>query len=168
MASLPATEGLLLLDAQLIKTPLDTLQRNFRNIRKQIEKELTTIDSKSDFNKTIIPKINAFQTENERIVQNIQDRNNHLQQYNINSNTFQKTRINRLLIEYLLRKGYYKTAQQLINQKNLQELTDTQLYTNAHKITETLIKNKNCQVAIQWCNENKSALKKINVKELNI
>lgn len=156
--SIAPPEGLLLLDASLLKTPLDNLQRSFRNTRKTIEKELTLPAPNIP---QLIQRLTQSYHVDRIILQNLSDRVAHLQTNQ--TPEFAKTRNNRLLIEYLLRNEHTEAANMMIYRYGLESLVDTELYTNAQKITSTLELNKNCSSALQWCNENRSALKKINV-----
>jgi len=66
--------------------------------------------------------------------------------------------MDRLLIDYLCRNQYNKTAYALVEDTDLKTLSNIRLY---HKIREPLdaIKNRNPSVIIKWCRLNKTLLK---------
>ena len=69
-------------------------------------------------------------------------------------------RLDRILVDYLLREGYYDTATRLASDNHLHELVDIDLFVSARKVEESLQKGS-CTECLQWCSENKSKLKKM-------
>ncbi|CAN6453465.1 unnamed protein product [Victoria cruziana] len=69
------------------------------------------------------------------------------------------TRVKRILVDYMLRMSYYKTAAQLAEKANLQDLVDIDIFLEAKKVIDAL-QNKEVGPALAWCAENKSKLKK--------
>ena len=72
-------------------------------------------------------------------------------------------RLASVLIDYLLRCGYTKTAAQLQQQAGLKELVNMELYRSLSKISADLEKHS-CKEALKWCGENRSRLRKIEVR----
>jgi macrophage erythroblast attacher len=68
-------------------------------------------------------------------------------------------RVERILVDYMLRSSYYDTATKLTEANNLQELVDIDIFVDARKVVDALL-NKDCSEALAWCAENKSKLKK--------
>eukprot|EP01083_Nonionella_stella_P220306 788364_1 len=67
--------------------------------------------------------------------------------------------MDRLLIDYLCRNSYFKTAYALVEDNHLMtDVSNIRLY---HKIREPLngIKQRNCHLIIKWCRANKTLLK---------
>jgi hypothetical protein len=76
-----------------------------------------------------------------------------------------RVRLNRLLVDYLLRNGYEQSARELAKEKGIEELVDLEAFVSCHKIEASLL-NGRTQEALSWCQENKKELKKINVSAL--
>jgi len=69
-------------------------------------------------------------------------------------------RMDRLLVDYFLRRGYSETAKIMTESSNIQELVDAQIFKDAYKIIAGL-KNRDCTGALVWCVDNRGKLKKI-------
>ena len=70
-------------------------------------------------------------------------------------------RLDRLLVDYLLRLGYTESARQLATEKGIEELVDVGVFEECGRIEAGLREGKMGE-ALGWCGENKQALKKIN------
>lgn len=70
-----------------------------------------------------------------------------------------KMRLDRLLIDYMLRSSYYQSALKLAEQTQLQDLVDIDIFMDAHKVIQAL-RQKDCSEALAWCGVNKAKLKK--------
>lgn len=71
-----------------------------------------------------------------------------------------RTRVNRLLVDYLLRSGYVESAKALAKGKDIEELVDTDVFVNCNRIKQSLRQRKTTD-CLAWCAENKQALKKL-------
>jgi len=69
-------------------------------------------------------------------------------------------RIDRLIVDYLLREGYYKTARAIAEDSDIVNLVDLEIFEVVKKIEEDL-RSKSCVMALRWCVANKIRLKKI-------
>lgn len=74
-----------------------------------------------------------------------------------------KVRLDRMLVDYLLRMGYAESAKQLAAEKGIEDLVDLQAFMSSGHIQQSL-RNGRTQECLAWCSENKQALKKINVR----
>jgi macrophage erythroblast attacher len=74
-----------------------------------------------------------------------------------------KIRLDRIMVDYLLREGFYNTAIMLAKDSNITELVDIDIFLAAKKVVDTLSKG-DCKEALKWCVDNRSKLKKINSK----
>ncbi|KAL1918931.1 uncharacterized protein VTP21DRAFT_2312 [Calcarisporiella thermophila] len=72
-----------------------------------------------------------------------------------------RTRLNRVLVDYMLRRGYKESAQKLAQDENIEALVDIELFLQSKKVEEALIARRSCTEALQWCSENKSSLRKM-------
>ena len=75
-------------------------------------------------------------------------------------NVLKKERIDRLLVDHLLRDGHYETAAKLSEQSHLDGLTNMELFRVALKVEESLEMGDTSK-CLAWCRDNKSKLKKI-------
>ena len=72
-----------------------------------------------------------------------------------------KVRLNRLLVDYLLRKGYMQTAQLLAKEKGIEDLVDIDVFVQCHRV-ETSLKSGSTAEALTWCKEHAPLMKKTN------
>ncbi|KAJ1797839.1 GID complex subunit containing RING finger motif, partial [Coemansia sp. RSA 2598] len=72
-----------------------------------------------------------------------------------------RQRLDRVLIDYMLRSGNVKTAQRLVDSGGLEHFADSSLFALVMSIESELKDAHSCQGALQWCAENRGALRKI-------
>ncbi|KAL3489449.1 protein fyv10 [Aspergillus germanicus] len=70
-----------------------------------------------------------------------------------------RIRLNRLVVDHMLRSGYTESAQQLAREKDIESLVDLNVFIQCQRIAESL-RCGETKDALQWCGENKAALKK--------
>ncbi|XP_077283608.1 E3 ubiquitin-protein transferase Katazuke [Arctopsyche grandis] len=75
-------------------------------------------------------------------------------------NQWRKIRLDRMLIEYLLRHGYYKCANELADKTSLRDLTNVDIFMVAREVEQDLF-NRDTGRCLQWCADNKSKLRKL-------
>ena len=73
-----------------------------------------------------------------------------------------RIRLNRLLVDYLLRSGYGESARALAREKDIEELVDLDVFVQCHKISESLRK-RSTQECLAWCAEHKPLMRKTSV-----
>jgi len=74
-----------------------------------------------------------------------------------------RTRLDRLLVDYLLRYGYKESATALAREKGIEELVDVETFVQMSRIRESL-RNGRVTEALAWCNENKKELRRMEVR----
>ena len=74
-----------------------------------------------------------------------------------------KVRLNRLLVDYLLRSGYTESARALAEEKGIEDLVDLDCFTQCHRIAESLRKG-NTKEGLAWCAEMKPLMRKTGVR----
>ncbi|XP_013142487.1 PREDICTED: macrophage erythroblast attacher [Papilio polytes] len=83
-------------------------------------------------------------------------------------NQWRKVRLDRMLVDYFLRNGYYDSATKLADAKDLRDLTNVDIYQAAAQVERELAARRTAR-GLQWCADNKSKLRKINsTMEFNI
>ncbi|CEL04318.1 Putative Protein fyv10 [Aspergillus calidoustus] len=70
-----------------------------------------------------------------------------------------RIRLDRLVVDHMLRSGYTESAQQLAREKDIESLVDLNVFIQCQRIAERLRRGET-RDALQWCGENKAALKK--------
>lgn len=75
--------------------------------------------------------------------------------------TWSSTRLNRLLVDYLLRQGYNDSARSFAAATDIQDLVDVDAFTACSAIERSLRDGHNTNEALGWCSENKQSLKKM-------
>ncbi|KAK4175018.1 CTLH/CRA C-terminal to lish motif domain-containing protein [Triangularia setosa] len=71
-----------------------------------------------------------------------------------------RQRLDRLIVDYMLRHGYNESADALAKERNMLELVDIDTFVAMSKIRQSL-ENGSVQEALAWCNENKKELRKM-------
>ncbi|CRK43142.1 hypothetical protein BN1723_016115, partial [Verticillium longisporum] len=73
--------------------------------------------------------------------------------------TWSRKRLDRLLVDYLLRQGYNNSAHALTAEKNMEDLVDVQTFVSMSRIQESL-RGGSVAEALAWCQDNKKELRK--------
>ncbi|KAK4936315.1 GID complex subunit containing RING finger motif [Elasticomyces elasticus] len=112
-------------------------------------------------------KLEKLHTEEETLHEDSAKRIKHLQDlYEIPSlvdvkyDQWSRTRLDRLMVDYLLRSGYSKTASTLAESKQISHLIDLDTFVSCHTIASSLFRGQ-AKEALVWVNENKNSLKKL-------
>jgi macrophage erythroblast attacher len=77
--------------------------------------------------------------------------------------SWSRRRLDRLLVDYLLRHGYNNSATALADSKGIRDLVDVETFVAMSKIRESLRAGSVIE-ALAWCNENKKELRKMDVR----
>lgn len=73
-----------------------------------------------------------------------------------------RIRLNRLLVDYLLRSGYGESARALAQEKGIEELVDLDVFVQCHRVEESLRKGGTAE-CLAWCLEHRPMMKKLDV-----
>jgi macrophage erythroblast attacher len=114
-------------------------------------------------------KMQSLQEEEKKIQMQSRKRIQHLEAlYKIPSladvkyDQWSRVRLDRLLVDHLLRSGYSESAKQLAQERDIEDLVDLDVFTQCQRVVESLHRGETKE-ALQWCGENKAALKKSQV-----
>ncbi|CAF0718644.1 unnamed protein product [Brachionus calyciflorus] len=185
-------DDLKIIEHSTLKVPYEHLNKMYRNVQKSIDRDCSSINQTmsqidkqtktlSDLNQkaeliqslsNLVEKLRLvkkrsmdLRNEEKEQLELIKKRVNNLKEHDssdlIVRKNFQKNRLDRILIDYFLRNSFYKTAQILVEQSNLQQMTNLDIFLNEKEICDSL-ESHETQKCLNWCNENKSKLKKIN------
>lgn len=112
-------------------------------------------------------KMEFFQDQERQLHQASRKRLQHLQDlYEIPSladvkyDEWSRIRLNRLLVEYLVRQGFYESATALAKEKGIEDLVDLAVHARCHKISMSL-RNRSLEECLAWCLEHRPMMRKI-------
>ncbi|KAK7109494.1 E3 ubiquitin-protein transferase MAEA-like isoform X2 [Littorina saxatilis] len=184
------------LEHSTLKVPYEVLNKRFRSAQKSIDKEAARVQSTgNDLEKslqrpvtagevssvlgTMVEHLSLLKRKADETIQSEMDatrsikrRVEHLQEVEAQNEKhlplWQKTRLDRMLVEYFLRAGYYNTAIRLAQHSNIEDLTNVELFMTSREVEESL-KRKETAACLAWCYENRSKLRKFkSTLEFNI
>ncbi|KAI4121464.1 MAG: hypothetical protein LQ347_006853 [Umbilicaria vellea] len=128
---------------------------------------LASLDSMINRMQGLKRKMETLREEEKILYQHSKKRIQHLQDlYEIPSladvkyDDWSRIRLNRLLVDYLLRSGYGESARALAREKGIEELVDLDVFVQCHQIEESL-RRRNTQECLAWCAEHRPMMRKI-------
>ncbi|KYK61453.1 negative regulation of gluconeogenesis [Drechmeria coniospora] len=131
---------------------------------------LKNIDAMISRMRGVKRKLTAYADEESRLHLQTAARIAHLDElYSIESvddvkyEAWSRKRLDRLLADYLLRRGFNETATELAAEKRLQNLVDVDTFVSMSHIREALLAGSVTE-ALAWCTENKKELRKMESK----
>ncbi|VDK82025.1 unnamed protein product [Litomosoides sigmodontis] len=74
--------------------------------------------------------------------------------------TWRSQRISRLIIDYLLRSGYFETAQKLAEQANVEDMCNKTVFMIAKQVEDSLSRHETDR-CLEWIADNKSKLRRL-------
>ncbi|KAI5849453.1 CTLH/CRA C-terminal to lish motif domain-containing protein [Morchella snyderi] len=178
-------QPLLRLPHELLRKNFKTAQRYFEREQKELkdgihnaakdalagatpEDSLASLDSMINRMQGFKRKLESLHDEEKTLHEHSRKRIAHLQDlYSIPSlvdesyDKWSRTRLDRLLVDFLLRSGYGNSARQLAEEKGIQDLVDVDVFIQCSRI-EASLRDGSVAECLAWCGENKSSLKKIN------
>ncbi|KAJ1753325.1 GID complex subunit containing RING finger motif [Coemansia sp. RSA 1821] len=182
-------DHMLAIEEPFIKAPLEQLKRVVRQSQKQTERETSQVSAAlsglakdkgntAEAHNTLDELINRLQTlkrkleevrdEESLLIQRSKQRATDLNQLSSFESASQpefqrwsRARLDRILVDFMLRNGNVKTAELLAQNGNIEHFADTSLFLLVMSTERELRENHSCSSALQWCAENRSALRKI-------
>ncbi|XP_015424418.1 PREDICTED: macrophage erythroblast attacher isoform X1 [Myotis davidii] len=73
---------------------------------------------------------------------------------------WKRKRMDRMMVEHLLRCGYYNTAVKLARQSGIEDLVNIEMFLTAKEVEESLERGETA-TCLAWCHDNKSRLRKM-------
>ncbi|KAJ5693358.1 hypothetical protein N7462_002781 [Penicillium macrosclerotiorum] len=111
-------------------------------------------------------KMQSLQEEEKKIQTQSRKRIQHLETLHkipsladVKYDQWSRVRLDRLLVDHMLRSGYSESAKQLAQEREIEDLVDLGVFTQCQRVVESLRRGETKE-ALQWCGENKAALKK--------
>ncbi len=114
-------------------------------------------------------KLTAYADEEANLYRQIDARATHLREItnmqtveDVKYESWSRRRLDRLLVDYLLRNGFNTSATALADEREMQDLVDIGTFVAMDRIRRSLLKGS-VQEALAWCNDNKKELRKMEV-----
>ncbi len=132
---------------------------------------LKTLDSMIARMRGVKRKLSAFSEEENRLHRHEEARVKHLSElydmYSVEDVKYEgwsRTRLDRLLTDYLLRQGYVDSARALAKERGIELLVDIDTFEQMNRIRQCLL-NHSVQEALTWCTagDTKKELRKMDV-----
>ncbi|KAJ4366833.1 GID complex subunit containing RING finger motif [Neocucurbitaria cava] len=128
---------------------------------------LESLDSQIGKMQDLKRRLEGLHDEEQKIHRSAKARLRHLQDlYEVQSlvdvkyDEWSRTRLSRLLVDYLLREGYSESAAHLAQSKGISELVDVDAFVACHRIERSLREGRSTAAALDWCKEHGKELKK--------
>lgn len=178
----------LFLEQPLLRLPHELLKKNLKSAQRSIEpvnkhatstiqsatsqspaETLASLDATLQKAQNLKRKLEALHTEEKALHSQEKARVQHVEALHqipslsdVAYDRWSHVRLDRLLVDYLLRQGFTQSAKELAVENRLGELVDIGVFEEAGRIEQALLKG-DVKEALSWCGDNKNALKKINV-----
>ncbi|KAF3769644.1 hypothetical protein M406DRAFT_284066 [Cryphonectria parasitica EP155] len=112
-------------------------------------------------------KLSACADEEARLYRQVDARAKHLSELHdirvfedVKYEQWSRVRLDRLLVDYLMRQGYEESAKALAEKKGVGDLVDIQTFQQVNRIRQSLL-DHSVKEALDWCTENKKELRKM-------
>jgi len=171
-----------------IRVPYECILQTFRVGKKTVEKEISSLYTQLNGLKTkkgiskdqllntldgylrkieaLKIKLNEYRDEELKLYAKLNKRLTHLKKVESsataeksNQINYHRIRLDRIIVDYLLRQGFYECATQLVDESNIEDFVDIDIFLTANKIVLSL-EARSCTEALAWCATNKSKLTK--------
>ena len=101
-----------------------------------------------------------MQTQSAKRIKHLEDLYDIPSLADVKYDDWSRTRLDRLMVDYLLRAGYSSAAAALASEKQITDLVDLDTFISCHKIASNLSRG-DPKDALTWCNQNRLALQKL-------
>lgn len=133
---------------------------------------LRSIDTMITRMETLKRKLSALHAEERLLHKQSRARVEHVQELHtipsvadVKYDEWSKVRLNRLLVDYLLRCGYEESAKSLAKANGIEELVDIDEFVAARRIEQSLEEGRTSE-CLAWCGDNRAVLKKMGVSTI--
>ncbi|ORY70073.1 CTLH/CRA C-terminal to lish motif domain-containing protein [Pseudomassariella vexata] len=144
-------------DGTWIKNTLKDTATSAVNGRSSQEDVLKSLDSMISRMRGVKRKLTSFADEEARLYRHEAARVSHLGElYGMHSvddvkyEAWSRTRLNRLLVDYLLRSGFNDSARMLAQERGIEDLVDVETFEQMSRVRGSLLKGSVAE-ALAWC-----------------
>ena len=135
--------------------------------KKDSEQTLNSLDHMINRMQGLKRKMETLHEEEKALQQASRKRLLHLQDlYDIPSladvkyDEWSRVRLNRLLVDYLVRQGFSESAKALAREKGIEDLVDLEIHARCHSIGMSL-RRRSLDECLAWCAEHRFLMRKI-------
>ncbi|XP_070362479.1 E3 ubiquitin-protein transferase MAEA isoform X4 [Equus asinus] len=171
-----------------LKVPYETLNKRFRAAQKNIDRETShvtmvvaelektlsscpAVDSVVSLLDGVVEKLSVLKRKAVESIQAEDEsaklckrRIEHLKEHSSDqpaaASMWKRKRMDRMMVEHLLRCGYYNTAVKLARQSGIEDLVNIEMFLTAKEVEESL-ERRETATCLAWCHDNKSRLRKM-------
>ncbi|CAH6985118.1 unknown_gene_5578 [Phodopus roborovskii] len=168
--------------------PYETLNKRFRAAQKNIDRETShvtmvvaelektlsscpAVDSVVSLLDGVVEKLSVLKRKAVESIQAEDEsaklckrRIEHLKEHSSDqpaaASMWKRKRMDRMMVEHLLRCGYYNTAVKLARQSGIEDLVNIEMFLTAKEVEESL-ERRETATCLAWCHDNKSRLRKM-------
>ncbi|KAL8637222.1 MAG: hypothetical protein Q9228_005484 [Teloschistes exilis] len=155
-------------DRKALTASLKTTANDSLSGKKTPKETLDSLDNMINRMKNLKRKTEAFHEDEKAIHRQSRKRLEHLHDLyqipslaDVNYDDWSRLRLDRLLVDYLLRNGYGDSARALAKEKGIEDLVDVNVFLQCHKVEESL-RRGSTQECLAWCAENRELTRKTN------
>ena len=112
---------------------------------------------------TLHDEEHSIQNQSKKRIEHLQDLYDIPSLADVKYDDWSRIRLDRLLVDYLLRAGYSKSGEKLAKEKGIEDLVDLNVFVQCQRIADSLGRGE-ARDALTWCAENRAALKKLGVQ----
>lgn len=161
-------------DGNFIKSTLKDTAQTAVNSTPATDDVLKSIDIMLARAQGLKRKLAGYAEEEERLYRHEGARVRHLGEIygmqgfdDVKYENWSRTRLDRMLVDYLLRQGYGESAKLLANDRDIEELVDVETFEQMARISQSL-RNGSVTEALAWCTagDTKKELRKMDVSIL--
>jgi macrophage erythroblast attacher len=156
-------------ESAAVKSSLRDTANAALNAHASLDDVLRNVDAMLARMRGLKRKLEAAAGEETRLQLQSQSRVRHLSElYGMQSlddvkyEQWSRTRLDRLLVDYLLRNGHKDSATALAKEKDINDLVDVETFVQMSRIRESL-RGGRVTEALAWCSENKKDLRRMEV-----
>lgn len=130
------------------------------------DQTLAALDAMISRMQSLKRKMENLQGEEKKVQDQSKKRIQHLESLHqipslvdVKYDQWSRTRLDRLMVDHMLRSGYSESAKELAREKGIEDLVDINVFMQCQRIADSLRRGETKE-ALQWCGENKAGLKK--------
>ncbi|XP_049778430.1 E3 ubiquitin-protein transferase MAEA [Schistocerca cancellata] len=178
------------LEHPTLKVPYELLNKKFRAAQKQLDREVSHVQAAAselekglqeevvganDISRLLGGMVERLQVLKRKAEESISEeleaacvckrRLEHLREHAGSNNPstvnlWRRRRLDRMLVEYFLRKGYYGAATRLAHRSDLRDLTNIDVFLVSREVERSLARRETAK-CLAWCHDNRSKLRKL-------
>ncbi|KAK9501944.1 hypothetical protein O3M35_012572 [Rhynocoris fuscipes] len=173
------------LEHPTLKVPYEILNKKFRAAQKQLDREVSHVQAAaaevekglavencgaediSNLLGGMVDKLQVLKRKaEESICEELQAgyvckrRLEHLKEHTNGGQAWCRQRLDRMLVDYFLRQGYYNAASALTEHSQLNPLTNIDVFLVSREVEKSLM-NRETAKCLAWCHDNRSKLRKL-------